>query len=236
MGEKMAAEKFRAQFEKVFEPLVSKLGFVNPNHLTWSTLLLALGAAWLYINAGRDSQGGWMLLGAIGLMMLASLFDGLDGQIARTYGKASDYGDFLDHTIDRVVDIILLVAIGLSSAWLGDDVWLGYSAALLTLMGSYMGTQAQSVGLGRNYGGFSRADRLSIIMLATLVAAIQSFRGMGDFAAIDLPTGTLAINPLSAVLLISAAGGAYTFLVRFFASRKGLLARLSASLGGDSEG
>ena len=232
----MAVEKLRAQFTKVLDPLVSKLGFVNPNHLTWSTLVLALGAAWLYTNAGRDSQGGWMLLGAIALMMVASLFDALDGQIARTYGKASDYGDFLDHTIDRVVDIILLVAIGLSSAWLGDDVWLGYSAALLTLMGSYMGTQAQSVGLGRNYGGFSRADRLVVIMLATVVAAIQSFRGVGDFAAIDLPTGTLAINALSAALLISAAGGAYTFLVRFLASRKGLLARLSASLGGESEG
>ena len=232
----MAVEKLRAQFTKVLDPLVSKLGFVNPNHLTWSTLVLALGAAWLYTNAGRDSQGGWMLLGAIGLMMLASLFDALDGQIARTYGKASDYGDFLDHTIDRLVDIILLVAIGLSSAWLGDAAWLGYSAALLTLMGSYMGTQAQSVGLGRNYGGFSRADRLVVIMLATVVAAIQSFRGMGDFATIDLPTGTLAINPLSAALLISAAGGVYTFLVRFLASRKGLLARLSASLGGESEG
>jgi len=232
----MAAEKFRAQFTKMLEPLVSKLEFVNPNHLTWSTLALALGAAWLYINAGRDSEGGWMLLGAIGLMALASLFDALDGQIARAHGKASDYGDFLDHTIDRVVDIILLVAIGLSSAWVGDEVWLGYSAALLTLMGSYMGTQAQSVGLGRNYGGFGRADRLVVIMLATIIAAIQSFRGMGDFATIDLPTGTLAINALSAVLLISAAGGAYTFLVRFHASRKGLLARLSASPGGESEG
>ena len=232
----MAVEKLRAQFTKVLDPLVSKLGFVNPNHLRWSTLVLSLGAAWLYTNAVRYSQGGWMLLGAIGLMMLASLFDALDGQIARTYGKASDYGDFLDHTIDRVVDIILLVAIGLSSAWLGDAAWLGYSAALLTLMGSYMGTQAQSVGLGRNYGGFSRADRLVVIMLATVVAAIQSFRGVGDFAAIDLPTGTLAINALSAVLLISAAGGAYTFLVRFLASRRGLLARLNASLGGESEG
>ena len=232
----MAAEKFRAQFTKMLEPLVSKLEFVNPNHLTWSTLALALGAAWLYINAGRDSEGGWMLLGAIGLMALASLFDALDGQIARAHGKASDYGDFLDHTIDRVVDIILLVAIGLSSAWIGDEIWLGYSAALLTLMGSYMGTQAQSVGLGRNYGGFGRADRLVVIMLATIVASIQSFRGNGDFAAIDLPMGSLAINPLSVALLISAAGGAYTFLVRFVASRKGLLARLSASLGGESEG
>ncbi len=66
----MAVEKLRAQFTKVLDPLVSKLGFVNPNHLTWSTLVLALGAAWLYTNAGRDSQGGWMLLGAIGLSIL----------------------------------------------------------------------------------------------------------------------------------------------------------------------
>ena len=47
--------------------------------------------------------------------------------------------------------------------------------------------------------------------------------------------GELGIKAISVALLISAAGGAYTFLVRFRASREGLLARLNASVGGGSE-
>ena len=39
------------------------------------------------------------------------------------------------------------------------DMTLGFAAAFLTLMGSYMGTQAQAVAGSRNYRGFSRADR-----------------------------------------------------------------------------
>ena len=40
-------------------------------------------------------------------------------------------------------------------------------------MGSYMGTQAQSVGLGRIYGGFSRADRMVITIIGLSLAGLQ---------------------------------------------------------------
>ena len=78
-----------------------------------------------------------------------------------------------DHTIDRVVDIGLIVAIGVNSEF-GVDLSLALGAALLTLMGSYMGTQAQSVGLGRIYGGFSRADRMVITVVGMLLASLQA--------------------------------------------------------------
>ena len=53
----------------------------------------------------------------------------------------------------------------------------GLTAGLLTLLGSYMGTQAQSVGLDRIYGGFSRADRMIITLLGLLIAAMQAYTG-----------------------------------------------------------
>ena len=89
-----------------------------------------------------------------------------------------------------------------------------------------MGTQAQSVGLGRNYGGFSRADRLVTTFVGIAIAAIMAFNGSPD---IELPSavsdliGLGAINPLSAVLLISLVGGIWTFLTRAISSRRQLL-------------
>ena len=149
----------------------------------------------------------------------------LDGAVARAYDKVSKYGDWLDHTIDRLVDIALLVAIGLNSEWTVH--WLGWAAATLTLLGSYMGTQAQSVGLGRNYGGFGRADRLVVTFVGLILGAIMAFNGIEDYGTVTLDTSLfyydIGINALSAVLIISLAGGIWTFLKRAIAARRELL-------------
>ena len=96
----------------------------------------------------------------------------------------------------------------------------------MTLLGSYMGTQAQSVGLGRNYGGFSRADRMVTTFGGIFIGAIMAFQGTEDVAipaAIADVIGFDGINALSAVLVISLAGGIWTFLTRAVSSRKELL-------------
>ena len=96
----------------------------------------------------------------------------------------------------------------------------------MTLLGSYMGTQAQSVGLGRNYGGFGRADRLVTTFVGLLLGAIKAFNGTEDFGQLNIRAdlfGMIPINALSAVLLISLAGGIWTFLKRAMASRRELL-------------
>jgi CDP-diacylglycerol--glycerol-3-phosphate 3-phosphatidyltransferase/archaetidylinositol phosphate synthase len=47
--------------------------------------------------------------------------------------------------------------------------WIGVAAVVGTLLTSYLGVQAQAVGVGRYYGGIlGRADRLVIIMLASI--------------------------------------------------------------------
>ncbi len=198
---------------------------VDPATLTWISVLFAAGSCYLLATASRDTEGAWKLLGAFALLLIAAELDALDGAVARAYDKVSKYGDWLDHTIDRLVDLSLLIAIGVNTAWI-DVHWLGWAAATLTLLGSYMGTQAQSVGLGRNYGGFSRADRLVTTFVGIAIAAFMAFNNRADF---DLPSvisdliGFDQINPLSAVLLISLVGGIWTFLTRALSSRKQLL-------------
>jgi archaetidylinositol phosphate synthase len=109
---------------------------------------------------------------------------------------------------------------------------LGYAAALLTFLGSYMGTQAQSVGLGRNYGGFGRADRLVVTIIGIILACYQALTQ--TWLNVTIPIINTQLNALSAILLISLIGGAYTFVIRFSTARSELLESETAPLGGDS--
>ena len=150
------------------------------------------------------------MLVCFGLIILTGIFDALDGNLARTFGKTSRYGDYLDHTIDRIVDLSLILAIAHNSNWIVNPLW-GWAAALATLMGSYMGTQAQSVGLTRNYGGFGRADRMIITIIGVLFASLQAHFDISDPIWLGI-----AWNPLVLVIFISFIGGIYTFFSRFF--------------------
>ena len=174
-------ERMRETWTEAMEPLVLKMGNLNPNVLTWTSLVLALCAFWLISGAGLDSNGAKVIGVTVLLILLAGVLDALDGALARHQGVAGPYGDFLDHTIDRVVDVGLLLAIGMNATFVSDPS-SGAVAALLTLFGSYMGTQAQSVGLNRIYGGFSRADRLVLTVACLVAASWQAYSGGAGFA------------------------------------------------------
>ena len=222
-------EKFRETWTKATEPIVVKMGNLDPSILTWTSLVIAIVAFVLLAEAQFDETGGLMIIGGIVLIIVAGIFDALDGALARHQGTDGPYGDFLDHTIDRVVDVGLLVALGMNAAFV-DDMSSGSMAALLTLMGSYMGTQAQSVGLGRIYGGFSRADRLVITMIGLLAAAIQAITDMAGISSNSIHEyfdwiilGNSELNGITFAIAFSAWGGVYTFIIRFLKTRKGLL-------------
>lgn len=208
----MALESLRSRWEILIEPLISKMENIPPSLITWSTLPLAFLTCYFLATGGRDINGAIYLLIGFFLIILTGVFDGLDGTIARTYGKTSRYGDYLDHTIDRIVDIAFILAIAHNSSWIINPIW-GWAAALTTLLGSYMGTQAQSVGLGRNYGGFGRADRIVITLMGVLFASLQVFFEIQDpnWLGIDW-------NPMILIIFISLIGGIYTFFSRFFAA------------------
>ena len=224
----MAFEKARGLLTKIQQPAVDRMSGVDPAVLSWISVLFAAACCYLLATAGRDDAGAWRLLGALVMLAIAAELDALDGAVARTHGKVSKYGDWLDHTIDRLVDLGLLIAIGVNLAWIGPT-WLGWAAATLTLLGSYMGTQSQAVGLGRNYGGFSRADRLVTTSAGILIAAGQIFFDKGDLsvpATIANLTGITSINGLSAILIICLLGGIWTFLTRAVKARGQLLAEM----------
>lgn len=222
-------EKMRERWTKAIQPLVVRMGSLDPSVLTWASLGIAIASFYLISQAGDDPTGALWIIGGVFLILFAGILDALDGALARHQGTDGPYGDFLDHTIDRVVDVGLLVAIGMNANFV-DDYSTGLLAGLLTLFGSYMGTQAQSVGVGRIYGGFSRADRMVLTILALLVVSWQAYTGAVGISVDSMHwimevfnLGNGELNGMTFALAISAWGGVYTFMIRFLKTRTQLL-------------
>ena len=219
----MALEQLRKRWESIASPLVSGLGRTNPAVLTWLALPIGVAASFLAFMAPKSDIGALMLIGAALLITFSMILDGLDGQLARQTGQVTRWGDYLDHTLDRLLDAMWVIAIASSAAWVNDPV-LGWAAAWFTLLGSYMGTQAQAVSGGRNYRGFSRADRTILTIAALALTGIFWLIGVQDYSSAPIPFDHLEMNPLSVIVIVSGLGGIYTFFVRYSQARKEIIA------------
>ena len=152
----MVLDAHRGTADRFLLPVANSMLDVDPDRLTWIAFCFAVLAGILFYVGGI-----LFLFAAIICVFLNALFDALDGKIAKMTGKASNRGDFLDHVLDRYADIFMLGGIAFGRYC---DFRIGVLAMLGVLLASYMGTQAQAVGVGRDYGGFlGRADRLVIL-------------------------------------------------------------------------
>ena len=163
----MTLDQFRDTADRALEPFVAlarRLG-LTPNAVSVVSLLMATAAGVAYALGGQYRLA--YLVGAF-CVFLNGWLDLIDGALARELAVDSAAGDLLDHVIDRYADIVMIV--GLAAGIGRYD--LGLAAVTGVLMTSYLGTQAQAVGLDRVYGGIvGRADRLAIIGLVSGVAA-----------------------------------------------------------------
>jgi len=147
---------------KILNPLVKVLN-INPNIITLISPLIALLSAYFYAE-------GFLIFGAI-IFLCSGFFDILDGAIARYHNKTSDFGAFLDSTIDRFSDAIVVIGIiiGGYCNWL-VGVLLIHSA--LTV--SYIRARSESKGVIANVGIADRAVRLIFIVLASIITVFTS--------------------------------------------------------------
>ena len=160
----MVADDFREFGTKILNP-IARVMPIGPMGVSLVSLLTAIGAGYSFYMATMVERE-WLLIGAL-MVFLTAVFDALDGIVARMKEIASRRGDLLDHTLDRVADVIILGGIALSSM---VDITIGFGAIIGVLMLSYMGTQAQAVGAGREYAGLlGRADRLVILVMIPII-------------------------------------------------------------------
>ncbi len=156
--------KYRSTAKTYLEPISGYLAKkqIHPNLISLFSLLSAALAAISYYKT-------YLFLATI-FVSINSLLDALDGEVARKRNIQGDKGDFVDHLIDRYSDMFLLTGITFS---IYVKTYIGVFAIVGVLLTSYLGTQAQAVGVGRIYSGImGRADRLVLIIFSSLLTAI----------------------------------------------------------------
>ena len=183
----MVADDYRDLGTKILMPLANAIP-LGPMGISLLSLFTALTAGYSFYVGDLDTNKSYLLLGSL-MVFLTAVFDALDGIVARERNLSSKRGDLVDHTLDRVADIIIVGGIALGPL---VDITVGFSAIIGILMLSYMGTQAQAVGAGREYAGLlGRADRLVVL---TVVPIIQYFdKGYGELNYMTLMSYIFAI-------------------------------------------
>ena len=101
---------------------------LTPNAISLTGFALNIVAAVLV------TQGLFVLAGLA--FFVGSAMDALDGRYSRMSGKGTEFGAFLDSTLDRVEEGVVLAAIGAYFASVGDEV--AVAATILCVLGSLM--------------------------------------------------------------------------------------------------
>ena len=168
---------WKEQARGIFRPLGRRLAErgVEPDHLTIAGVVLSLIAA-LLLGRGAFFASGLVLL-------LAGIFDILDGDVARERGIQSKFGAFLDSTLDRVSEGALYIGLAYfyftrsqsATVWMrgmfeGSAEWgdadgptlgiLALATLVLSFLVSYTRARAEGLGMDCKVGVMERPERL----------------------------------------------------------------------------
>jgi CDP-diacylglycerol--glycerol-3-phosphate 3-phosphatidyltransferase len=124
--------------------------------------------------------------------VLGSVMDTLDGRYSRMSGKGTPFGAFLDSTLDRVEEGIVLTAVAWYFSTQGHDVAVAavVVAVLFSLMVSYTRARAEALGVECKVGIASRPVRVVILSVGLLFA---KGAGIGDFELLAPAVYVLAV-------------------------------------------
>ncbi|MFW5927972.1 MAG: CDP-alcohol phosphatidyltransferase family protein [Candidatus Saliniplasma sp.] len=198
----MVLNSYREQADSIVKPIAEKMSGIEPNVLSWISFLFAVLAGISFFLGDII----FVILGAV-FVLSNSFFDAMDGRVAKLTDKASIKGDFLDHSIDRYADIFILGGITLGPLC---NTPIGLLAMIGVLMTSYMGTQAQAVGVGRDYGGIAgRADRLLLLILVPFIFVLMESYHTSSFSILKYNIGIFDI-----LMLWFAVAGNMTAVIR----------------------
>jgi len=187
--------------QRIIDAIVRWLasGHINPNVLT----VIGVG-----INVGCGLLFGFGLFFQAGIaLVVANLFDMLDGQVARLSGRVTRFGGFLDSSLDRLSDMVVFV--GLMVFYARDlpahstlNVFLAGAGLMGSVMVSYASARAESLIPKCDVGFLRRPERVVLF----IIGALSTHPGSTNFFA----------NRMPAVLWVLAVGSYWTFAHRMY--------------------
>ena len=157
---------------------------LTPNAISLTGLALCVVAAVLVWQE-------MFLLGGIAFIV-GSVCDTLDGRYSRMSGKGTSFGAFLDSTLDRIEEGIVLAAVAYYFSKEGDDIAVAavVVAVLASLMVSYTRARAEALGVECKVGIADRAVRV-VILSAGLVFAFADLLAPAVYVLAALSTITV---------------------------------------------
>ena len=156
---------------------------LTPNAISLTGLALCVVAAVLVFMEEYFLGGLAFVIG--------SVCDTLDGRYSRMSGKGTSFGAFLDSTLDRMEEGIVLTAVAFQFSRAGDDAAVAavVIAVLASLMVSYTRARAEALGVECKVGIADRAVRVVILSVGLLFA---KGAGLGDFELLEPAVWVLA--------------------------------------------
>jgi len=174
-------------------------GGINPNFLTVAGVAINIGCGLLF-------GFGYFFWGGI-ILIVANLFDMLDGQVARLSGRVTRFGGFLDSSLDRLSDMVIFV--GLMVFYARDtqfhstlNVFLAGAVMMGSVMVSYTSARAESLIPKCDVGFLRRPERVVLL----IIGALTTHPGSQN----------VFTNRMPAVLWILAVGSYWTFAHRMY--------------------
>jgi CDP-diacylglycerol---glycerol-3-phosphate 3-phosphatidyltransferase len=173
---------------------------VHPNILTAIGVIINVGCGVLF------GMGEFFWAGIV--LIVANLFDMLDGNVARLSGNVTRFGGFLDSSLDRVSDMVCFIGIMVFYASNTPqhsilNVFLGGVGLIGSVMVSYTTARSEAVGIKANVGFLQRPERIVLFIIGAL--STWNWNSPSYFA-----------NRMPQVLWVLAIGSLWTFIQRMF--------------------
>jgi len=193
-------DRFRAFWTRVFTPVVDLLlrWGVSPDAVTVVGTLGVVAGAVVFFPQGE------LLVGVLVIAVFV-FSDLVDGAMARKSGRSSDFGAFLDSTLDRVGDAAIFGGLAMYYVGPGENDWLAALCIYCLTMGSvtsYARARAESLGMQAKVGIAERSDRLVSILVMTGLADMLRLLGLGDWPMLLIPITLSALAIASTITVL----------------------------------
>jgi CDP-diacylglycerol--glycerol-3-phosphate 3-phosphatidyltransferase len=169
---------------------------LTPDHVT------VIGATLVVVTALVAYPQGWLLPGTLVIAVFA-FADSLDGTMARLSGGGSEWGAFLDSTLDRFSDAAIFAGLAMWFVGEGDSLGVALTLAALVLgqLVSYTRARAEGLGAQAAVGVAERTERLVVVLLAAALVGLGLPAGV-LLAAMGLLAFASAVTVVQRVLVV----------------------------------
>lgn len=166
---------------KLYHPFVQLLirTGITPNVITTLGLIGNIVAAGMFVYAGLYPTPEDYITVAWGgcVILFSSIFDMIDGHLARVANMCSTFGAFYDSVLDRYCELFTLS--GLAFYFMSHDFAIGTIVTMLALIGSimvsYVRARAEGLDLECKVGFMQRPERVVVTSVGAMLFGLSAY-------------------------------------------------------------